>query len=231
MRILLKISGESLKKDNNIDKSMLDRILSLVKERSSDEIILVVGGGNFYRGRDGLDINRVVSDNIGMLSTMMNGMAISSYFNENGVSTSLYGAFEIPGMVRKENVFSVIEDLRCGKVVVFGGGLGVPFLSTDMTAVNKAISYEADVIMMAKNVSYVYNKDPKVGDAKEYRVLTHLELFDLAVKQGVSSLLVLDIEALSCLVKHKIPMYIYNCSDVTSLDDVFSGNVGTKVVS
>lgn len=232
MRVVLKISGESLSGNGCIDSLMLDRVLAQVKELSLDnEVILVVGGGNFWRGRNDLNINKVVSDNIGMLATVMNGMAISSYLNECGIKSRCYGSFDVSGMVERENVSSVLDDLSNGYVVVFGGGLGVPNLSTDMTTVSKAISYDADFILMAKNVDGVYDKDPKKFDAKKFDILTHQELFDLSIKQGASSLMILDIEALAALVKHKIPMYIYNSSDINNLNDVIDGKVGTKVVS
>ena len=232
MRVVLKISGESLSGNGCIDSLMLDRVLTQVKELSLDnEVILVVGGGNFWRGRNDLNINKVVSDNIGMLATVMNGMAISSYLNECGIKSRCYGSFDVSGMVERENVSSVLDDLSNGYVVVFGGGLGVANLSTDMTTVSKAISYDASLILMAKNVDGVYDKDPRKFDAKKFDVLTHQELFDLSIKQGASSLMILDIEALAALVKHKIPMYIYNSSDVNSLNDVIDGKVGTKVVS
>ena len=232
MRVVLKISGESLSGNGCIDSLMLDRVFAQVKELSLDnEVILVVGGGNFWRGRNDLNINKVVSDNIGMLATVMNGMAISSYLNECGIKSRCYGSFDVSGMVERENVSSVLDDLSNGYVVVFGGGLGVANLSTDMTTVSKAISYDADFILMAKNVDGVYDKDPRKFDAKKFDVLTHQELFDLSIKQGASSLMILDIEALAALVKHKIPMYIYNSSDVDSLNDVMEGKVGTKVVS
>ena len=232
MRVVLKISGESLSGNGCIDSLMLDRVLTQVKELSSDnEVILVVGGGNFWRGRNDLNINKVVSDNIGMLATVMNGMAISSYLNECGIKSRCYGSFDVSGMVERENVSSVLSDLSNGYVVVFGGGLGVANLSTDMTTISKAISYDASLILMAKNVDGVYDKYTKKFDAKKFDVLTHQELFDLSIKQGASSLMILDIEALAALVKHKIPMYIYNSSDVDSLNDVMEGKVGTKVVS
>ena len=232
MRVVLKISGESLSGNSCIDSLMLDRVLAQVKELSLDnEVILVVGGGNFWRGRNDLNINKVVSDNIGMLATVMNGMAISSYLNECGIKSRCYGSFDVSGMLERENVSSVLDDLSNGYVVVFGGGLGVANLSTDMTTVSKAISYDADFILMAKNVDGVYDKDPRKFDAKKFDILTHQELFDLSIKQGASSLMILDIEALAALVKHRIPMYIYNSSDVSSICDVIDGKVGTKVVS
>ena len=232
MRVVLKISGESLSGNGCIDSLMLDRVFTQVKELSLDnEVILVVGGGNFWRGRNDLNINKVVSDNIGMLATVMNGMAISSYLNECGIKSRCYGSFDVSGMVLRENVSSVLDDLSNGYVVVFGGGLGVANLSTDMTTVSKAISYDADFILMAKNVDGVYDNDPRKFDAKKFDVLTHQELFDLSIKQGASSLMILDIEALAALVKHRIPMYIYNSSGVSSICDVIGGKVGTKIVS
>ena len=232
MRVVLKISGESLSGVNSIDSLMLDKVLNQVKELSKDnEVILVVGGGNFWRGRNDLNINKVVSDNIGMLATVMNAIAINSYLNNNGIKSKCYGSFDISGIVERENVSKVSEDLSNNYVIVFGGGLGIPNLSTDMATVSKAIEYDASFILMAKNIDGVYDKDPKKYDAKKYDVLTHQQLFDLSIKQGASSLMILDIEALSALIKYRIPMYIYNSSDIDNINDVLSGRVGTKIIS
>src|SRR5574344_1371720 len=100
MRIVMKISGESLKKDNNITESSLDKLYENILEiKDNNEIIIIPGGGNFWRGRNNLAINKVISDQIGMLGTIMNALAISSYLTEKGISSTCYGAFEISGLI------------------------------------------------------------------------------------------------------------------------------------
>ena len=232
MRIIMKISGEALKENSNISSNSLRKVLNEVKEISSKhEVMIVCGGGNFWRGRNDLEINNVISDQVGMLATVMNAISICSYFNQNGVDSSCYGSFEIPGIIRKDSLYDVNRDLGNKKVVIFGGGLGIPNLSTDMTTVSKACEYNADVILMAKNVDAIYDRDPKLDGARRIKELSHLELFNMSVGQGVSSLMILDIEAMAKLVKYEIPMYVYNSNMVSNLDDVLSGKIGTRVIT
>lgn len=232
MRIVMKISGEALKNDGNISSDCLRKLLDEVKFLSlKHEVILVCGGGNFWRGRNDLDIDGVISDQAGMLATVMNAISVCSYFNLNGVSASCYSAFEIPGIIKKDSYDLVNSDLALGKVVIFGGGLGIPKLSTDMTTVSKACEYSADMILMAKNVDAIYDKDPKLGDAKRIPEISHLELFNMSLGQGASSLMILDIEALAKLVKYEVPMYVYNSNMIDSLDDVLSLRCGTRVIT
>ena len=126
-------------------------------------------------------------------------------------------------------------DLACekwnGKVIVLGGGLGVPNLSTDMTTVSKGIEYGADLILMSKNIDAIYDKDPKEEDAKKISELSHEELLKMSLNQGVSSLTVLDLEALVELVKHKIPLYVYNSGSITNIKEVLEGKSGTRVIT
>ena len=232
MRIVLKISGESLKDDYNISEKSLEKISNdIQKLKEYNEIIIVVGGGNFWRGRNKVNIDSEVSDYIGMLATIMNSKAINSYLNEKKIESACYSAFEIPGIIRKPSGNEVEKDLKDDKVVIFGGGLGVPNLSTDMTTVSKAIEYSADLILMSKNIDAVYDKDPKKENAKKISEITHEDLLNMSLSQGIDSLMVLDIEALTSLAKHKIPLYIYNSNKVDNIKDVFEGKVGTRVIT
>ncbi len=232
MRIVMKISGEALKDDSNISEDSLKKVFTIVKQLCKrHEIILVCGGGNFWRGRNNLKINNIVSDHIGMLATAMNAIAINSYFNLNGINSNCYSAFEIPGIIKKDNVLDINKELKMGNVIILGGGLGIPNLSTDMTTVSKAVEYQADLILMAKNIDAIYNKDPKEKDAIKLKELTHEQLFNMSLKQGASSLMILDIEALAKLVKYKIPMFVYNPNLIKNIDDVIKGKIGTKVSS
>lgn len=232
MRIVLKISGESLKDDINISENSLKKICSDIKElKRNNELIVVIGGGNFWRGRNKLNINSTTSDYIGMLATVMNALAITSYLNENNIESVSYSAFDITGIIKKADPYEVENDLKSKKVVVFGGGLGVPNISTDMTTVSKAVEYKADVILMSKNIDAIYDRDPKLGNASRIKEISHEELLDMSLAQGVNSLMILDLEALTSLVKHKIPLYVYNSNKISSINDVFSNKEGTKVIT
>lgn len=232
MRIVLKVSGESLKGDSNIDTKKLEKICSEIREIGKDnELLVVVGGGNFWRGRNSLNISSATSDYMGMLGTIMNALAMESYLNKDEVIATCYSAFEVLGVVKKAILSDVLEDLKQGKIVILGGGLGVPNLSTDMTTVSKAIEYDADLILMAKNVDGIYDRDPKNFDAKKLDTITHEELLNLSLSQGVSSLLILDAEALVELTKHKIPLYVYKADEIDNIEEVISGEKGTRVIT
>ena len=232
MRIVIKISGESLKGENCLSDAAIEKVCSDIKElKKHNELLLVVGGGNFWRGRNKLNINSVTSDYIGMLATVMNSLAISSYLNEQGISSSVYSAFDVTGIIEKAEPYEVENDLKNGKVVVFGGGLGIPNISTDMTTVSKAIEYKADLILMSKNIDAIYDKDPKLESAKKIKEISHEDLLEMSLKQGVDSLMILDLEALSSLAKHKIPLYVYNSNKINNIKDVFDNKEGTKVVT
>lgn len=232
MRIVLKVSGESLKGDSNIDTKKLEKICSEIREIGKDnELLVVVGGGNFWRGRNSLNISSATSDYMGMLGTIMNALAMESYLNKDEVIATCYSAFEVLGVVKKAILSDVLEDLKKGKIIILGGGLGVPNLSTDMTTVSKAIEYDADLILMAKNVDGIYDRDPKNSDAKKLDTITHEELLNLSLSQGVSSLLILDAEALVELTKHKIPLYVYKADEIDNIEEVISGEKGTRVIT
>lgn len=231
MRIVLKISGESLKGDNNIDSNSLSKVFEEIKNiKEGNELIVIVGGGNFWRGRNDLDINSSTSDYIGMLATVMNSIALNSYLNEKGVSSVCFGSFDVPGVIKKADYNKVMSCLKDGKVVIFGGGLGVVNLSTDMTTVSKAFEYNSDAIFMAKNIDGVYDKDPnKYSDAIKIDKLSHKELLDNSLNQG--GLTILDIEALAALYKNNIPVYIYKSGCGYNSDNIINGDIGTKIIT
>lgn len=232
MRIVIKVSGESLKNDYNIEEKNLEKLYrDILDIKENNEIIVVCGGGNFWRGRNKLSINKVISDQVGMLGTVMNAIAINSYLNNKGISSSCYSAFDVPGIIKKSNINDVNKDLKEGKIIVLGGGLGVPNLSTDMTTISKAVEYNAELILMAKNIDAIYDKDPKLSDAKKIDEISHEELLEMSLKQGISSLMILDLEALVELAKHKIPMHVYNSNTITSIKNVLEGKEGTRVIT
>lgn len=234
MKIVMKISGEVLKQDNNICNDMLKEVLKdvLLLKKYNHDVILVVGGGNFWRGRNNLDINKVISDQIGMLATMMNALAINNYLNKNGVLSVVYSALEVEGIIKKYNEYDATKALSKNKVIVLGGGLGVPNFSTDMTVIEKAVQFEADMIIMAKNIDGIYDKDPKEQGAVKKDKITHEELLLNQIKVGIDKQGVMDFEALAALAKHKIPLYLYDARDKEGLEAFLTGkNKGTIVTS
>ena len=233
MRVVLKVSGESLKGEFCLDNNALETVLRDIKSLTDKniELIVVPGGGNFWRGRNGLNINSSVSDYIGMLATAMNSLAISSYLNENGIDSVCFGSFDITGVIKKGSLYDVEKALKDKKVVVFGGGLGIPNLTTDMTTVSKAIEHNADYILMAKSIDAIYDKNPSLEGAKKLKEISHEDLLNMSLKQGVDSLMIMDLEALSSLVKHKMPLYVYSSSKINDLQDVFDNKEGTMVIT
>lgn len=233
MRIVLKISGESLKNEDLLSNDMLDKVFNDIKTLKEDnhQIILILGGGNFWRGRINLNISNPISDRIGMLATVMNGLALNDYLNKNQIASSHYSAFDICGMVEKYNYDRVEDDLKNDKVVIFSGGLGVPNFSTDMNTVEKAIEFNADMILMSKNIDAIYDKDPKEKDAQPLKVISHEELLNNQIKFGINKQGVMDIEAMIALGKAKIPLYLYGTKSNFNLKDIENNETGTKVIS
>lgn len=233
MRVVLKISGESLKGEYDLDNSALENALKDVKTivEKGSELIIVPGGGNFWRGRNGLNINNSTSDYIGMLATAMNALAISSYLNEKGIQANAYSSFDITGVIKKGTYYEIEKDLENKKVVVFGGGLGIPNLTTDMTTVSKAIEHKADLILMAKSIDAIYDRNPSEENAKKLKEISHEDLLTMSLKQGIDSLMIMDLEALSTLSKHKMPLYVYSASKVKNIQDVLDNKEGTRVIT
>ena len=233
MRIVLKISGESLKGEYDLDNTALETVLRDVKSiiASGAELILVTGGGNFWRGRNNLNINSSTSDYVGMLATAMNAIAISSFLNENGISAVPYGSFDVTGVIKKGSFYEIEKDIKDKKVIVFGGGLGIPNLTTDMTTVSKAVEHNADLILMAKSVDAIYDRNPKEEGAQKLKEISHEDLLTMSLKQGLDSLMIMDLEALSTLSKHKMPLYVYSANSVSNIQDVLDNKEGTKVVT
>lgn len=233
MRVVLKVSGESLKGEFDLDNNALEIVLRDIKSLvdKNIELIIVPGGGNFWRGRNGLNINSSVSDYIGMLATAMNSLAINSYLNENGINSECFASFDITGVIKKGTPYDIEEALKSKKVVVFGGGLGVPNLTTDMTTVSKAVEHNADYILMAKSIDAIYDKNPKEEGAQKLKEISHEDLLNMSLKQGVDSLMILDLEALSALAKHKKPLYVYSSKDINDLQEVLENKKGTIVIT
>ncbi len=172
-RVLLKLSGEALsgEKGFGINNEVVNDIAAGIKKlREIDvEVAVVVGGGNFWRGRTSEGMDRTTADYIGMLATVMNSMALQDALENIGVETRVQTAIEMRQVAEPYIRRRAVRHLEKDRVVIFGAGTGNPYFSTDTTAALRAAEMEAEVILLAKNVDAVYDKDPKVhADAKKF---------------------------------------------------------------
>ncbi len=216
-RILLKLSGEILKSKTDIfDPTLLNTLVSqlmnLLKEEV--EIGIVVGGGNIFRGgRDSFasHIDRTIADDIGMLATGLNALALKAYFQKHDLPTAVYGAFEIQGKISQFSLEAVLKDLTQKRIVIFCGGTGLPFFSTDSAAAVRAAEIKADILLKATNVDGVYEKDPKkYANAKRFDRLTFAETLSLHIK-------VMDTMAFAFCMETNTPIFVFNFSEKDSL--------------
>ena len=166
-RVLLKISGEALAGEAGvgIDSATVEHIVSQVVALHNDgiEIGIVVGGGNFWRGRQGTNMDRVTADHMGMIATIMNALALQDAIEQKGVPVRVQTALSIPSVAEPFILRKALRHFECGRVVIFACGTGNPYFSTDSGAALRATEIKADVLLMAKNVDGVYDSDPKTN--------------------------------------------------------------------
>ena len=191
-RVLLKLSGEALAGDKKtgFDEATVKRVAEQVKKslETGCQLAVVIGGGNFWRGRSSNAIDRVKADQIGMLATVMNAIYVSEIFRDAGMETEIFSAFSCGTMTKLFSKDDANQALKAGKVVFFAGGTGHPYFSTDTGVVLRAIEMEADEIILAKSIDGVYDSDPaKNPEAKKYETVTieevvekKLQVIDLA---------------------------------------------------
>lgn len=227
-RILLKLSGEVLAGENGhgFDFAVINEVCSVIKKcvESGVEIGLVVGGGNFWRGRSSGNMDRTRADNIGMLATVMNSLALEDTLEQLGVEARVMTAIEMRRIAEPFVKAEAVRHLEKGRVVIFGCGTGSPFFSTDTTAALRAAEIGADVIFKATNVDGVYDKDPnKFDDAVKFDTLTHAEVLNRGLR-------VMDSTAASLCGDNNIPILVFNLSDPENILRAVKGeNIGTLV--
>ena len=180
-RVLLKISGEALagEKGFGINNEIVNEIATAIKQihEVGVEVSVVVGGGNFWRGRTSEGMDRTTADYIGMLATVMNSLALQDSLENMDVQTRVQTAIEMKQMAEPYIRRKAVRHLEKNRVVIFGSGTGNPYFSTDTAAALRAAEMEAEVILLAKNVDAVYDKDPKVhADAVKFDELTYLDV-------------------------------------------------------
>ena len=227
-RVLLKISGEALagEKKSGINEEMLKKVALQVKEVTElgVEVAVVVGGGNFWRGRTSKDMDRATADYIGMLATCMNAMALQDAIEAVGIPTRVQTAIEMREVAEPYVRRKAISHLEKGKVVIFGAGTGNPFFSTDTTAALRAAEIDAEVILLAKNIDAVYSDDPAINpDAVRYDEVSHQEVLEKDLK-------VMDSTAAALCRDNNIAIHVFGLSEEGNVMKAVCGEkIGTIV--
>lgn len=227
-RIILKISGEALAgpKHFGLDEDMLNMVaMEVQKVRNLGvQVAVVVGGGNFWRGRTSKSMDRATADHMGMLATVINSLALQDAFEANGIPTRVQTAIEMREIAEPYIRRRAISQLNKDTVVIFGAGIGNPFFSTDTTAALRAAEIEADVILLAKKVDAVYDSDPETNpDAKKYTELTHQEVLE-------KNLQVMDSTAASICRDNKITIHVFGLSEPDNIIKAVCGaDIGTII--
>tara|TARA_R110000787_G_scaffold104417_4_gene211451 strand:- start:1257 stop:1964 length:708 start_codon:yes stop_codon:yes gene_type:complete len=229
-RVLLKLSGEALMGDRQygIDPKRLKEYAKEIKEVTDKgiELAIVIGGGNIFRGVAGASngMDRVQGDHMGMLATCINGLALQSALEDEGVNTRLQTALEIKEIAEPYIKRKAIRHLEKGRVVIFGAGTGNPYFTTDTAAVLRAIEVSADAILKGTRVDGIYNADPeKDKSATKYETITFKEVLEKGLK-------VMDMTAFTLSEENKLPIIVFDMNTKGNLLKLVSGaKIGTIV--
>ena len=227
-RVLLKLSGEALAGDKKtgFDEDTVRAVAIQVKEIVSQgtQVGIVIGGGNFWRGRSSERIDRTKADQIGMLATVMNCIYVSEIFRSEGMKTNILTPFEIGSFTKLFSKDRANKYFEKGMVVFFAGGTGHPYFSTDTGVVLRAVEVEAEAILLAKAVDGVYDSDPaKNPDAKRYDVIP---IEDVVAKK----LQVVDLTASILAMENHMPMYVFSLNEKNSIVRTVQGDFnGTRI--
>lgn len=227
--ILLKLSGEALagEKKTGISPEVVSKICNEIKKvvELDVKVSIVVGGGNFWRGRDGHTMERTTSDYMGMLATTINSLALQEALEAQGVQTRVQTAIEMRQIAEPYIKRKAIRHLEKGRVVIFGAGTGNPFFSTDTAAALRAAEIGADVILLAKTIDGVYSDDPKKNpNAVKYDKITYLDILN-------QNLAVMDSTATSLCKDNNIPLVVFGINEPENIVRVVKGEkIGTQVM-
>ena len=227
-RVLLKLSGEALagEKKTGFDEETVRGVALQVKKivELGTEVGIVIGGGNFWRGRTSKDMDRATADYMGMLATVMNALALQDAFLALGVPARVQTAIEMRAVGEPYARRKALSHLEHGDVVIFGAGTGNPFFSTDTTAALRAAEIDADVILLAKNIDGVYDSDPALNpDAKMFSELTHMEVVEKDLK-------VMDLTAATLCKDNNIKIHVFAIAEEGNVLKAIAGEkIGTII--
>lgn len=228
-RVFLKLSGEALAgpKKTGFDEATVMEVARQVKQ-SVDigiQVGIVIGGGNFWRGRTSEAIDRTKADQIGMLATVMNCIYVSEIFRNAGMMTQILTPFECGSMTKLFSKDRANKYFEKGMVVFFAGGTGHPYFSTDTGITLRAVEMDADCILLAKSIDGVYDSDPaKNPDAKRYDTVTIQEVID-------KKLVVVDLTASIMCLEHRMPMAVFDLNEKDSIANAMQGKINGTIVT
>ncbi|MBI4157738.1 UMP kinase [Candidatus Woesebacteria bacterium] len=223
-RVLLKLTGELFGDDNgkSINFSSINSIASEITKiwrKNKIDLAIVVGGGNIFRGRERQSaVDEATADYMGMLATVINGLALQEALERQGAPTRMMTAFEITSVAEPYIRRRAIRHLEKGRIVIFTAGVGSPFFTTDSGAALRAIEIKCDLILKATNVDGVFSDDPKKNPkAKLYKKLSYQE----ALEKGLN---VMDATSFALCMRHKMPIVVFNINKLTSLNKIIQGS-------
>lgn len=227
-RVLLKISGEALSGEQGfgLDQTILGTICSSIKDATDMgvEIAVVVGGGNFWRGRSGKGMDRTTADHMGMLATVINALALADALEARGVPTRVQTAIDMRRIAEPYIRGRAVRHLEKKRVVIFACGTGNPYFTTDTAAALRAAEIDAEAILLAKNVDAVYDSDPKLNKkAAKFDRITYMEIINrqLGVMDSTASTLCMD---------NNIPVIVFGIKEPDNIIKVLTGeNIGTYI--
>lgn len=227
-RVILKLSGEALaKKEGGYNDELIENIANQVKTivNKGTDVGVVIGGGNYWRGRSNDNIDRTKADQIGMLATIMNCIYVSEIFRSQGLKTNILTPFECGSMTKLFSKDRANKYFEKGMVVFFAGGTGHPYFSTDTGIVLRAIELDADAILLAKAIDGIYDSDPKLNpEAKKYDTISINEVVEK--KLGV-----IDMTASAMCMENKMPLMVFGLEEENSIVNALSGKFNGTVVT
>lgn len=227
-RALIKLSGEALAcaNGNGIDFDKVSKVVEQLKKvvESGVQVGVVIGGGNFWRGRQGRDMNRSTADYMGMLATAINSLGMQDSLIHAGLKAKVLTALSISSVGEPFNQQNAVKYLEEGYVVIFACGTGNPYFSTDTGAALRAAEIGADVLLLAKNVDGIYDSDPKINkNAKKYDKISYIDF----IKQGLTAM---DTSAVTLCMENNIPVIAFGLSEPESIVRVVCGEkMGTVI--
>ena len=227
-RVILKLSGEALaKKEGGYNDELIENIANQVKtivDKGTD-VGVVIGGGNYWRGRSNDNIDRTKADQIGMLATIMNCIYVSEIFRSQGLKTNILTPFECGSMTKLFSKDRANKYFEKGMVVFFAGGTGHPYFSTDTGIVLRVIELDADAILLAKAIDGIYDSDPKINpEAKKYDTISINEVVEK--KLGV-----IDMTASVMCMENKMPLMVFGLNEKDSIVNALSGKFNGTIVT
>ena len=227
-RVLVKLSGEALSagSDGIFNYDFIDEVCRVIKKcvDAGTQVSIVVGAGNIWRGRQGVNMDRTRADHMGMLATVINCLALQDSLEKLGVDTRVMTAVEMQRFAEPYIRNKAVSHLNKGRVVIFGCGIGSPFSSTDTAAVPRAAEINADIVLLAKNVDGVYTADPKIDPTA--KKLSNIDYIDI-LKEGLKAL---DFTATSFSMENHIPILLFGLDDPENIYKAVCGEkIGTIV--